>query len=579
MTKDDRHVPPLGINARPESVRVSDATERARGESATANGDLSRPDALSTTVAGAQRTDRHSRARGVVSMGSSVEPPALTDELIAERRAVRAGKTPIAFRSAIELAHMLRTKELSSVELTRYFIERIERFDGRLNAVAVRDGERALDAAKHADEALARGVLLGPLHGIPMTLKEAYDIAGLATSWGVPSFAAHIASADSAVAARFRAAGAHFLGKTNVPTMLGDFQTSNELFGTTNNPWDTTRGPGGSSGGSAAALAAGLTALESGSDIGGSLRNPAHFCGVYAHKPTWGIVSMRGHGLPSIPPAPDMAVAGPMARSAEDLAVALEVLAGADGIEAGGWRLELAAPRTTSIRGLRVAVWPTDAISPVDDEIAERLHRVADAIADHGGIVSDRARPAFDVAAYRSTYVALVGSVMGASLSDEVYASSAMLARGLDPNDATKGAAMTRALTLSHRAWLRHDAERRRLREQWRRFFDEWDVLLCPVMATTAFPHDRRPVAQRTVLVNGGEQAYFDQVFWASLATLAYLPATVFPCGLAKSGLPIGVQAIGPEYGDRTTIEVARWMTEIGVSEGFVPPPGFDDAC
>lgn len=286
----------------------------------------------------------------------------------------------------------------------------------------MRDFERALEAARRADAALARGEATGPLHGLPITIKEAYGVAGLATTWGVPALAHNIAHADSVVESRLREAGAHFLGKSNVPFMLGDFQSSNELFGTTNNPWDTTRGPGGSSGGSAAALAAGLTTLEIGSDIGGSVRNPAHFCGVYGHKPTWGIVSMRGHELPSLPAGPDLAVAGPVARSAEDLAVALHLLAGADQLDAQGWRLELPPPRSASLRGLRIAVWPSDPLAPVDDEISDRIQRIADLLARRGATISDRARPAFDAADYRSSYVALVGAMMGASAPDAVFA-------------------------------------------------------------------------------------------------------------------------------------------------------------
>jgi amidase len=382
-----------------------------------------------------------------------------------------------------------------------------------------------------------------------------------------------VAAADSAVVARLRAAGAHLLGKSNVPFMLGDFQTSNEIFGTTVNPWDVARGPGGSSGGSAAALAAGLTGLEIGSDLGGSVRNPAHFCGVYGHKATWGITLLRGHELPSRAAPSDLAVVGPLARSAEDLAVALEVLARAD---APGWRLELPPPRRSSLRGLRVAVWPSDAISPVDDEIAERVQRAADHIARQGGVVSDRARPDFDVAEYRRAYAALVSSIAGASASDEEYEAYRKRAADLEPGDASKAAAVTRALVLDHRGWLRRDAERARFRARWRTFFDDWDLILCPIMATTAFLHDRRPMAERTVVVNGEEQPYFDQVFWASLATLAYLPATVFPVGPSRAGLPIGLQAIGAECADRSTIEFARWMAE--EEGGFTPPPGFGDS-
>jgi amidase len=196
----------------------------------------------------------------------------------------------LAFASATELARKIRDKEISSRELTDYYIGRIERFDGDLNAVIVRDFQGARDAADAADAALAKGESLGPLHGVPMTIKESYDIAGTPTTWGIPQFKDNIATTDSDTVAKYKAAGAHFMGKTNVPLQLADFQSYNDIYGTTNNPWNTQRIPGGSSGGSAAALAAGMTGLESGSDIGGSIRNPAHFCGVYGHKPTWGVV-------------------------------------------------------------------------------------------------------------------------------------------------------------------------------------------------------------------------------------------------------------------------------------------------
>lgn len=484
-------------------------------------------------------------------------------------------KDTLGFKSAVSLARMIRDKELSSLELTRYFIGRIERFDAEVNAIVVRDFDRALDAARKADTALARGEAEGPLHGLPMTIKEAYNVAGLATTWGIPSYKDNIASTDAEVVKRFRAAGAHFLGKSNVPFMLGDFQSYNEIFGTTSNPWDTTRGPGGSSGGSAAALAAGLTGLESGSDIGGSIRNPAHFCGVYGHKPTFGIVPLQGHELPAFPAAPDMAVVGPLARSAEDLAVALDLLAGADARNAPGWRLELPAPRSTSLRGLRVAVWPSDETSPVDDEISGRVQRVADLLASRGAVVSDRARPSFDAAESRRTYVALLNAIFGAGVPDAVYEENKKRAAGFDRSDTSKPAVIARSLVLDHRAWLGRNSERTRLREQWRSFFEDWDIVLCPIMATTAFRHDHRPIGELKVTVNGEDQPYFDQVFWASLATAAYLPATVFPTGLGRSGLPIGLQAIGAAFADRTTIEFARLLAE--EQGGFVPPPGFAD--
>ncbi len=453
----------------------------------------------------------------------------------------------LGFLSAVELARKLRRKEIGAEELARYFIGRIERHDDKLNAVVVRDFDRALDAAREADSALARGRELGPLHGLPMTIKESYDIAGLPSTWGVPDAAQAIAKTDSAVVERFKGAGAVFLGKTNVPINLGDFQSYNAIYGTTNNPWDTKRTPGGSSGGSAAALAAGLTGLESGSDIGGSIRNPAHYCGVYGHKPTLGIVPARGHqppGLPPTPQHPDLAVVGPMARSAEDLAVSLAILSGPNALMAPGWRLELPPPRMASLKGLRVALWPNDPNAPVDDEVAARVQAVGERLAAAGAKVSDTARPAFDTKAASDTYLGILMAM-------------------------TSGP----AAELKFNEYLGLHGRRGFFRTQWQQFFRDWDVLLAPVTATPAFEQDHSNINERTLTVNGQSQPYFQQVFWAGLATLSYLPSTVFPTGLSNAGLPIGLQAIGAEFDDRTTIEFARLMAdEIG---GYKPPAGF----
>ncbi len=453
----------------------------------------------------------------------------------------------LGFLSAVELAGKLRRKEVGAEELAKYFIGRIERFDTKLNAVVVRDFERALVAAKEADKALARGQTLGPLHGLPMTIKESYDIAGLPSTWGVPDAAQAIAQSDSAVVERFKNAGALFLGKTNVPIFLGDFQSYNEIYGTTNNPWDLKRTPGGSSGGSAAALAAGLTGLESGSDIGGSIRNPAHFCGVYGHKPTLGIISSRGHqppGLPPTPQHPDLAVVGPMARSAEDLAVSLDILSGPNRFNAAGWRLELPPPRMTSLKGLRVALWPDDPNAPVDSEVAARVEAVGEKLAQAGAKVSDTARPAFEPKAASDTYLGiLLGITSGPEAELKFYEYQVL------------------------------HGQRGYFRAQWQQFFRDWDVLITPTTATPAFEQDQSEINERTLTVNGTPQPYFQQVFWAGLATLSYLPSTVFPTGLSSAGLPIGLQAIGAEFDDRTTIEFARLMArEMG---GYQPPTGY----
>ncbi len=488
--------------------------------------------------------------------------------------AQRAGSSDsLAFNSAIELTRMIRDKEISSVELTQYFIDRIERLDEGLNAVVVRDFDRALAAARDADDALARGQLIGPLHGLPMTIKESYDVAGLPTTWGIPQFTDNVAETDAVVVSRYKAAGAHFMGKTNVPTTLFDFQSFNDIYGTTSNPWDLDRTPGGSSGGTAASLAAGLTGLDSGSDIGGSIRNPAHYCGVYGHKPTWGIVPSQGHGLPGSLAVGDLAVVGPLARSAEDLTLALDVVAGADALNASGWQLSLPEPRARTLSELRVAVWATDDMAPVDAQVVERIREIADRLSDLGATVSDTARPAFSPQDAHNTYLSLLFSLTRSRVPDEVFERNKSLAAGFAAGDMSTEAISARASVLDHREWLRYHNVRTRMRMQWNSFFEDWDVVLCPIMATTAPAHDQTPLNDRTLLVNGTERPYIEQLFWAGLANVGLLPSTVFPTGLSEDGLPIGIQAMGAEFDDRTTIEFARLMEqEVG---GFVAPTDF----
>ena len=479
----------------------------------------------------------------------------------------------IEFSTACELAEKIRNKEISSRELTDLYIERIERLDGEVNAVVVRDFDRARAAADRADQALSEGRSLGPLHGVPMTIKEAYNIADLPTTWGLPDFKDNIATEDSESVARFKAAGAIFLGKTNVPLNLADFQSYNEVYGTTGNPWSTDRTPGGSSGGSSAALAAGFGALEAGSDIGGSIRNPAHFCGVYGHKPTWNIVPQQGHSLPGMLASPDIAVVGPLARSAEDLTLALDVVSGPEPLVESGWKLELPPPRHAKLSDYRVALWPSDPMAPVAGEVADRVQQLGDRLAALGATVSDSARPAFEVARSHETYLYLLNGVMAAGLPEEALAAMEAQVSALDPADQSDNAVMARAAVQKHGEWLRHNNRREALRMAWRDFFQDWDILLCPQTATPAFEHDHRPIPERTLAVDDAMQPYFQQLFWAGLITVAYLPSTVFPTGLSGDGLPIGLQAVSAEYADRTCIDFARLMAdEIG---GFVPPPGY----
>jgi amidase len=481
----------------------------------------------------------------------------------------------LAFESATSLVRRLRARDVGSRELTELYIRRIEKFDGAVNAVVVRDFERALEAADRADEAAARGAWLGPLHGLPMTIKEAYDLEGLPTTWGVPELAENRARSDSAVVARLKAAGAHFVGKTNVPIHLADFQSYNAIHGTTGNPWDPARTPGGSSGGSAASLAAGFGGLECGSDIGGSIRNPSHFCGVFGHKPTWGVVSSEGHALPGMVALPDLAVVGPMARGAEDLALAMGLLAGPDSFNAPAWKLELPRPRQTSLAGFRVAVWPTCDRCPVSRAVADRVQAVADGLARAGATVSDRARPDIDVVESDRTYFSMLHGQLSGGVPEHAFARLVEAARGFDPDDHSDPVETIRATVQSHRDWARRVQHRARLRQAWTTFFRDWDILLCPVMPTTAFPHDHGEFHARTLDVDGQALPYTRQLFWAGLTTVAYLPSTVFPTGPANDGLPIGLQAVSAEFEDATCIEFARLVErEFG---GFVAPSGYDD--
>lgn len=478
----------------------------------------------------------------------------------------------IAFLTAVELSHLIRKKKISSVELTSHYIDRIERLDGDINAVVVRDFERARDAARAADKALSDGAEQGPLHGVPMTIKEQYHVAGLPTTFGHPALANNVPDWDADAVIAYRNAGAILVGKTNTPTGGSDFQTYNDVYGTTNNPWDVQRIPGGSSGGSAAALAAGMTAIEAGSDIGGSIRNPAHFCGVYGHKPTWGIVSQRGHSPLLQPGSPtDLVVCGPLARSAEDLALFLETIAVPDPIGRRGWRLNLPRPAKHRLADFRVAIWPGDDLAPVDTEISDRIQSLGTMLAGLGATVSDAARPDIDLRDAYETYLHLLHSVMGAGIAPEQYQRNKQYAEATDPQDHSDQAIMSRSMVLSHAGWLLANGRREQLRYAWDTFFKDWDVLVCPQMATTAFPHDHTPFSQRTIEVNGRPQPYFQQLFWAGIITGPLLPSTVFPTGLSSTGLPIGVQAVGNAFDDYLTIDFTSLVAaEIG---GFQPPP------
>jgi amidase len=481
----------------------------------------------------------------------------------------------LPFRSAKKLASLIRRKEIGCLELLDLYLKRVDRYNPRINAIIFMNIEKARKRAKQADQALAKGKVWGPLHGVPMTIKESYDVVGMPTTWGVPQHKDNYPAKNAIAVDRFLRAGVVLFGKTNVPLFLADWQSFNAIYGTTNNPWDVTRTPGGSSGGSAAALAAGLTAVESGSDIGASIRNPAHYCGVYGHKPTYGICSPAGQALPGIVAAADISVVGPLARSAEDLALALGVMGGADDIDGSGWPLRLPKPPKKVLREYKVAAIFTDPEAEVDREVQDKLQAVVDFLGRNKAKVSDTARPKIDSRAAHRNYIQLLRSATSGRLGPEIFQKNLEALKALDPGDDSYRGQMIRAQAMYHRDWLAFNEARHRMRLAWAEFFKEYDLLLCPAAATAAFPHNHEGERwERMITVNGRPQPSTTQMFWAGYPCNFYLPSTVAPAGFTREGLPVGVQIVGPQYGDHTCIHLARLLERD--FQAFVPPPGFE---
>ncbi|MFF0294670.1 amidase [Kitasatospora sp. NPDC004614] len=478
------------------------------------------------------------------------------------------------FKSAEALAAALRAGEVTSVELTDEAIARIERDDKTINAICVPDFDRARAAARDADQARARGEDR-PLLGIPVTVKECYDIAGLPTTWGLPPHRDFVPAEDALQVSRLKAAGAVVLGKTNVPPGLQDIQSFNEIYGTTNNPWNHGRTSGGSSGGSAAALASGFGALSIGSDLGGSLRTPAHFCGVYAHKPTLGLLPSRGMVPPPGPALPsehDLAVVGPMARTARDLTLLLDVMAGPDPLTHGvAYQLALPPARHDRIGDFRVLVVEEHPYIPTGSAVRAGLNRVADALVA-GGARVDRHSPLLpDLADAARIYRQLLFAGTIARFPVEAREHIQARAAGLAADDQSLDAAGLRGMVLSHSDWMGVNFRRELHRHGWRQLFAEYDAVVCPITPTPAFPHDHNPdPLQRRLDIDGAEYPYFDQLVWAGVATMPGLPATAVPTGPSPEGLPVGVQIIGPMFEDRTPLRLAELLErEIG---GFRAP-------
>ena len=406
-----------------------------------------------------------------------------------------------------------------------------------------------------------------------MTIKEAFDVAGMPTTWGAPEFKTNIAKTDAVAVQRWKAAGAIIFGKTNVPAWLADGQSFNAIYGVTNNPWDLTRTPGGSSGGSSAALAAGLTGIETGSDIASSIRNPSHICGVFGHKPTYALCPPRGHSLRDQFAPDDINVIGPMARSASDLEPALNILAAPDEIEAGA-KIILPPSRRATLRDFRVGIVISDDVSEVDREIQDRLQALADFLSRSKVKISDKARPKIDMHSAQRVFTTLLRSTTSHRQTDAQFADSLKAAQALDPDDRSPQAQGLRAITLRHRDWLVANEARHKMRWKWHEFFQSYDLLLAPIFPVVALPHTTVPTAERTYVVNGRKRHHSDQLFWAGYVGAAYLPATAAPIGFTRSGLPVGVQIVDPHFRDRTTLHFARLLEK--QFQSFVPPPGYE---
>jgi len=483
------------------------------------------------------------------------------------------GAEPGRFRFATlsQAADALRSGEVDSATLVAECEAAYAADNPAVNAIVVCDFGRARALARERDAELRAGRPRGPLHGIPFTIKESFDVEGWPTTIGDPAYRHNTPSRHADVVQRLLDAGAVLLGKTNVPIWLRDWQSYNDIYGTTRNPRDLARTPGGSSGGSAAAVCTGMSFFDVGSDIGSSIRNPAHYCGIFSHKSTHGIVSLKGHGLPGGLAAPDINVAGPLARSARDLEYVLDAIASPAGDAAAALRLELPRCEATSLRDIRFGMLPDHPVAEVDREVEQCLVALGQSLESAGASVVWDARPALDAAQLLRTYTLLLRASTSGYLSDEAFAAALTLGDAADPDDATYASLQYVGTALRHRDWLKLQSLRDTYAAAWRRLFDDVDVLLCPVAATAAFPLDEAGAPwQRTLTVNGRPQPLTTQLFWAGHSGLCGLPSTVAPAGTTPDGRPVGVQIVAPAFHDLRSLRVASLLEAAGYA--FAPP-------
>jgi amidase len=476
--------------------------------------------------------------------------------------------------SARDIVRLIAKRELTAVDNLNGFLTRIDRYNPALNAV-IHDGrERARSHAERIDAELAAGRPVGRLAGLVMTIKESFDIEGWPTTFGLAHLKDHVAGRTADVVGRLEAEGALIVGKTNVPPFLKDWQSGNPIHGHTRNPWNSSLSPGGSSGGAAAAVAAGLCSAEIGSDIGGSIRIPAHYCGICGHKPSYGVVSMIGHQLPGTHGESSMVCAGPLAATVDDLELLLDVVAGPDSRDARAWRLELPPARRLAIGDFRVGILDTAPSAPVDGAYRAVIAGLGERLRLAGAWVSEGPFAEFDTTQVHDLFIRVLRAMASDGLSDVQFAALIAEVERTPATDRSYIAANNRAIVQRHRDWRRARQEVALLKQQLRGLFGHIDVLLMPVASTAAFPIDfDRPREERTLRIDGLDRDYNEQLLWAALPVLADLPSTVVPIGLQADGLPVGVQIIGEYLDDRTCLAFAR---EVERLVGRLTPPGYD---
>lgn len=451
----------------------------------------------------------------------------------------------IIFSSASQLAAAIRTGAVSSLEVVDAHLAHIETHNPALNAIVILDSEGARQRAKDADRALARGEVWGPLHGVPFTLKDAFATDGLRSTVGFPDFD-HVPDYDSTIAARLKGAGGILMGKSNVPPLLADFQSHNPIFGRTNNPWNMERTPGGSSGGAAAAVASGMTPFEIGTDLSGSIRIPAHFCGIYGLKPTEHRVPLTGIfplPFPSLRNVRHMSCIGPLARTIEDLMLIYPLIAGPDGRDTEVKPVPLEEIPSITVEGLRVAIAPRFSGLPASEATQQAVRTLGQWLAEQKAMVDEVPLPESDFEEMLSGTLQLIDLMMGAfqPLGDQPKATIDDYLAVLDRRDRSIRA--------------------------WEQFFGTWDVLVCPVAMTTAFPHCKQDTP---LLVDDQPMDYWAISAHATVFSYTGHPAVVIPYTQDTDGLPLGLQLVGKKWSESRLLAIAQAVSNI--TGGFRRP-------